>query len=70
MIQSQGGKTVGSVSKNLDVLVAGEKAGSKLEKASNLSIEIWDEEKLMKELVAKTETVTGSMGAQPTLFDY
>ena len=70
MIQSQGGKTVGSVSKNLDVLVAGEKAGSKLEKASNLSIEIWDEEKLMKELAAKTETVTGSMGAQPTLFDY
>ena len=70
MIQSQGGKTVGSVSKNLDVLVAGEKAGSKLEKASNLSIEIWDEEKLMKELAAKTETVTGSLGAQPTLFDY
>ena len=70
MIQSQGGKTVGSVSKNLDVLVAGEKAGSKLEKASNLSIEIWDEEKLMKELAAKTETVTGSMDAQPTLFDY
>ncbi|MED5350077.1 MAG: BRCT domain-containing protein, partial [Candidatus Thermoplasmatota archaeon] len=70
MIQSQGGKTVGSVSKNLDVLVAGEKAGSKLEKANSLSIEIWDEEKLMKELVAKTETVTGSMGAQPTLFDY
>ena len=70
MIQSQGGKTVGSVSKNLDVLVAGEKAGSKLEKANSLSIVIWDEEKLMKELVAKTETVTGSMGAQPTLFDY
>ena len=70
MIQSQGGKTVGSVSKNLDVLVAGEKAGSKLEKASNLSIEIWDEEKLMKELAAKTETATGSRDAQPTLFDY
>ena len=51
------------MSKNLDVLVAGEKAGSKLEKASNLSIEIWDEEKLMKELAAKTETVPGSMGA-------
>ena len=70
MIQSQGGKTVGSVSKNLDVLVAGEKAGTKLEKASNLLIEIWDEEKLMKELAAKTETVPGSTGAQPTLFDY
>ena len=39
-------------------------------KAPIMQIEIWDEEKLMKELVAKTETVTGSMGAQPTLFDY
>jgi len=36
-----------SVSKNTDVVIAGEKAGSKLEKALSLKIEIWDEEKLL-----------------------
>ena len=70
LIQSQGGKTVGSVSKNLDVLVAGEKAGSKLEKAKDLSVNIWSEEKLMKELSEKLETSSGFLDAQPTLFDY
>lgn len=42
-IEARGGKAAGSVSKNTDYLVAGEKAGSKLTKAEDLGIPILDE---------------------------
>lgn len=48
MVRSAGGKIVSSVSKNTDYVVAGEKAGSKLEKAKNVGVEIVDEKELMK----------------------
>lgn len=46
LIEQHGGKVTGSVSKNTDYLLAGEKAGSKLTKAESLGVTIIDEEKL------------------------
>ena len=49
-IEMLGGKVTGSVSKKTDLVIAGEDAGSKLAKANELNIEVWDEDKLMEEL--------------------
>ena len=49
-LEAKGAKFVSSVSKNLDVLFAGAKAGSKLAKARQLGVKVADEDELMKML--------------------
>ncbi|MBO2536557.1 NAD-dependent DNA ligase LigA [Rummeliibacillus suwonensis] len=49
-IEELGGKVTGSVSKKTDLVIAGAEAGSKLTKAEQLGIEVWNEDRLMEEL--------------------
>lgn len=49
-IKANGGKVSGSVSKKTDFLVAGEDAGSKLEKATELGVKVIDEAELLRML--------------------
>jgi DNA ligase (NAD+) len=48
LIEKAGGKVSGSVSKKTSALVAGEDAGSKLDKARDLKVEIIDEAELLR----------------------
>lgn len=49
-IEAMGGSVTGSVSKNTDIVIAGEAAGSKYEQARKLDVTIWDEEQLKQAL--------------------
>lgn len=77
IIKAAGGKVVGSVSSQLDVLVAGEKAGSKLAKAQQLGVTVWDEEKLIGACRADTDhleefqhDITSKTSQQASLSDF
>ncbi|MGB0463409.1 MAG: NAD-dependent DNA ligase LigA [Candidatus Poseidoniaceae archaeon] len=56
MVKAAGGKVVGSISGKLDVLIAGENAGSKLAKAESLGVTIWDENALNRALQGSTQS--------------
>ena len=50
IIEEKGGKVTSSVTKKTDYVIVGENPGSKFEKAKNLGISIWNEEKFKENL--------------------
>ncbi len=66
LVESVGGNISSAISKNTDFLVAGEKAGSKLEKATELGITILNKDEFLQMIQAlpvkeETEAVQGSL---------
>ena len=62
-IEAAGGKVTGSVSAKTSAVVAGEEAGSKLEKAHELGIEVWSESRLLESLAAAQQSLPGGAAA-------
>ena len=62
LIRSRGGKTSGSVSSKTSYLLAGEDAGSKLDKARELGVKVVSEEEFRALLAGPAETPAAHAG--------
>ena len=72
LIRSAGGKVVSSVSSRLDYLIAGDAAGSKLERATKQQVTVLSEEQLL-ELIDKNlenKIPKESVNTQRSLFEF
>ena len=63
-IRARGGHVTGSVSKNTDFVIAGEEAGSKLEKATELGVPIISEDEFLQKIGRKGEIAEGESPAE------
>ena len=70
LIKSNGGKIVSSVSKNLSYLIAGESAGSKLQNANRLGVEVINENQLNEMLEVGEVTNLSKENSQKSLMDF
>lgn len=70
LIKSNGGKVVGSVSKNLNYLLAGESAGSKLENAISLGVQVISESQLNEMLEIEMPAANVEENTQKSLMDF
>ena len=70
LIKSNGGKVVGSVSKNLNYLLAGGSAGSKLENAISLGVQVISESQLNEMLEIAMSDANLEENTQKSLMDF
>ena len=68
LIRDAGGNVTGSVSKNTDFLLAGEDAGSKLQKAKELGVKILAEQEFLQMLGSKSQPEPNDKRPQKELF--
>ncbi|MFZ3016902.1 MAG: NAD-dependent DNA ligase LigA [Gallionella sp.] len=62
-LEALGAKVAGSVSKKTDCVVAGAEAGSKLDKARELNVAVWDEAALLEYLRESEKTIDPQIDA-------
>ena len=70
LIKSNGGKVVGSISKNLNYLLAGESAGTKLENAISLGVQVISESQLNEMLEIEMPAANVEENTQKSLMDF